>query len=83
MRIGDLFRFATKPKMRASYSDRYVIKLPENHRFPIKYARIRERLVTEGTLRTAEVTEPALAERDAILLVQLRRIITTDWRAGN
>jgi acetoin utilization deacetylase AcuC-like enzyme len=56
--------------MRASYSDRYVIKLPENHRFPIiKYARIRERLVSEGTLRAAEITEPALAERDAILLV--------------
>lgn len=56
--------------MRASYSDRYVIKLPENHRFPIiKYARIRERLISEGTLRVAEITEPNLAERDAILLV--------------
>ncbi len=56
--------------MRASYSDRYVIKLPENHRFPIiKYARIREQLVSEGTLRTADITEPNLAERDAILLV--------------
>jgi len=56
--------------MRASYSDRYVIKLPDNHRFPIiKYSMIRERLVADGTLRPAQITEARLAEREDILLV--------------
>ena len=56
--------------MHASYSDRYVIKLPDNHRFPIiKYSMIRERLISDGTLRAAEIAEPKLAEREDILLV--------------
>ncbi|HJQ67677.1 MAG TPA: histone deacetylase [Blastocatellia bacterium] len=56
--------------MRASYSDRYVIKLPDNHRFPIiKYSMIRDRLVSDGTLRAAEIAEPKLARREEILLV--------------
>jgi acetoin utilization deacetylase AcuC-like enzyme len=56
--------------MRAFYSDRYVIKLPENHRFPIiKYAMIRQRLAAEGVLSRHEIIEPKLAGRDEILLV--------------
>jgi acetoin utilization deacetylase AcuC-like enzyme len=56
--------------MRASYSHRYVIKLPDNHTFPIvKYSMIRDRLVGEGTLNTSEIFEPHLAERDHIILV--------------
>jgi acetoin utilization deacetylase AcuC-like enzyme len=49
--------------MYAFYSDHYVIDLPANHRFPIqKYRRIRERLLTEGTLRADEFLEPTLAD---------------------
>jgi acetoin utilization deacetylase AcuC-like enzyme len=49
--------------MYAFYSDHYVIDLPANHRFPIqKYRRIRERLLTEGTLRADELLEPTLAD---------------------
>ncbi len=56
--------------MRAFYSDRYVIKLPERHRFPIvKYSMIRERLVKENALRASLIFEPELASRDEILLV--------------
>lgn len=56
--------------MRASYSDRYVIKLPDKHRFPIiKYYMIRERLVSDGTLRPARIMEPEPSEREDILLV--------------
>ena len=55
--------------MRAFYSDRYVIALPAQHQFPIiKYALIRQRLAAEGVLRTGAFIEPALAERDEILL---------------
>ena len=56
--------------MRASYSDRYVIKLPDHHRFPIiKYSMIRERLVCDRTLRPARILEPQPAERKDIVLV--------------
>ena len=49
--------------MYAFYSDHYVIDLPANHRFPIqKYRRIRERLLTEGTLRADDLLEPTLAD---------------------
>ncbi|HVG20657.1 MAG TPA: histone deacetylase [Blastocatellia bacterium] len=56
--------------MRAFYSDRYVIALPEGHRFPIiKYAMIRHRLGAEKTLAPSQVAEPPPAARDEILLV--------------
>jgi acetoin utilization deacetylase AcuC-like enzyme len=56
--------------MRAFYSDRYVIALPEGHQFPIiKYAMIRQRLEAEKTLAPSQISEPGLAERDEILLV--------------
>jgi acetoin utilization deacetylase AcuC-like enzyme len=56
--------------MRAFYSNRYVIKLPEHHRFPIiKYALIRDRLAAEATLSQSEISEPEPACREDILLV--------------
>src|SRR5262249_7570783 len=56
--------------MRAFYSHRYVITLPERHRFPIiKYGMIRERLGAENTLAAAQIGEPRLADREQILLV--------------
>ena len=56
--------------MRAFYSDRYVIALPEHHQFPIiKYAMIRQWLDREGTLAPSNISEPKPAERDEILLV--------------
>ncbi|HET9532944.1 MAG TPA: histone deacetylase [Blastocatellia bacterium] len=56
--------------MRAFYSSRYVIKLPENHTFPInKYSLIRDRLIFEATLSNASIAEPRPATREEILLV--------------
>ncbi|HEX8088804.1 MAG TPA: histone deacetylase [Blastocatellia bacterium] len=56
--------------MRAFYSDRYVIALPEGHQFPIiKYAMIRRLLDAEKTLAPRQVSEPLPALRDEILLV--------------
>jgi acetoin utilization deacetylase AcuC-like enzyme len=61
--------------MQAFHSNQYVIQLPENHTFPIiKYAEICNRLVQEGTLTAEQISEPALATRDEILLVH-----TTDY----
>ena len=56
--------------MKAFYSDRYVIPLPPQHRFPIvKYAMIRQRLDAEGVLPTHHLFHPPLVERDEALLV--------------
>jgi acetoin utilization deacetylase AcuC-like enzyme len=56
--------------MKAFYSDRYVIPLPPQHRFPIvKYALIRQQLDAEGVLATHQVVHPPLVERDEALLV--------------
>jgi acetoin utilization deacetylase AcuC-like enzyme len=56
--------------MRAFYSDRYVIALPDGHQFPIiKYAMIRQRLDAEKTLAPSQISEPPAAGRDEILLV--------------
>ncbi len=56
--------------MKAFHSAQYTIPLPEHHQFPIsKYARIRERLLAEGTLAESSIFAPELASRDEILLV--------------
>jgi acetoin utilization deacetylase AcuC-like enzyme len=56
--------------MQAFHSNQYVIELPDGHKFPIiKYAKIRQRLITEGTLAEGSISEPALANREEILLV--------------
>ena len=56
--------------MKAFYSDRYVIPLPPQHRFPIvKYAMIRQRLDAEGVLPAHHLFHPPLVERDEARLV--------------
>lgn len=50
--------------MIAFASDSYAVPLPAGHPFPMpKYAAVREALLTEGTLRTADVRDPGLASR--------------------
>src|SRR4051812_48531091 len=49
---------------------RYVIPLPEGHRFPIaKYALLRDGVVAEGLVATARLHEPARAAVDDLRLV--------------
>ncbi|HEX2094933.1 MAG TPA: histone deacetylase, partial [Longimicrobiaceae bacterium] len=56
--------------MRAFYSDRFILPLPEGHRFPmVKYARVRERSLAEGVLRPAELAEPPAAAWEELALV--------------
>jgi acetoin utilization deacetylase AcuC-like enzyme len=56
--------------VRAFYSDRFVLPLPEGHRFPMtKYARLRERLVESGVLGAGDLHEAASASWDDLALV--------------
>ena len=51
-------------------SARYVIPLPDGHRFPIeKYAMVRERALDEGIVPPGRMHEPARATVDDLLLV--------------
>ena len=55
--------------MLAWSSARYTFPLPEGHRFPIaKYARLRERVISDGVLRPADLREPERVTREALLL---------------
>lgn len=56
--------------MRAFYTDRFVLPLPEGHRFPmVKYRRVRERCLDEGVLPPADLAEPPAAGWDELALV--------------
>lgn len=56
--------------MRAFYTDRFVLPLPEGHRFPmVKYRRVRERCLEEGILALADLAEPPAATWDELALV--------------
>jgi acetoin utilization deacetylase AcuC-like enzyme len=57
-------------------SARYAIPLPAGHRFPIeKYARLRDRVVTDGLVRPDALHEPARVSRDALCRVHDARYV--------
>ena len=57
-------------------SARYVIPLPEGHRFPItKYALLRDRALADGLIAPERMHEPARAAVDDLLLVHTERYV--------
>jgi acetoin utilization deacetylase AcuC-like enzyme len=55
--------------MHAYYADHFVLPLPDTHRFPMsKYARLRERLLSEGILSPEKLHVPPAATDEQILL---------------
>lgn len=62
--------------MKAFYSDHFVLPLPEGHKFPMaKYSRLRERIVDEGIVPSADLHEAPLASVDDLALVHTRDYI--------
>jgi acetoin utilization deacetylase AcuC-like enzyme len=56
--------------MNAYYSDRFVLPLPQGHRFPMaKYERLRTRLVAAGVLDPADLHIPDAATDEQLLRV--------------
>lgn len=56
--------------MKAFYTDRFVLPLPEGHRFPMeKYSRLRERCLAEGVLSESDLREPRPADWGELALV--------------
>src|SRR5262245_11853282 len=57
-------------KLRAFYSDTFVLPLPEHHRFPMaKYRLVRERLVADGILSADDLHVPEPVAWSDLLLV--------------
>lgn len=55
--------------MKVFYSDKYMVPLPEGHRFPMgKYREVRKQLLAENILTEAELFEPELATRQMVML---------------
>jgi acetoin utilization deacetylase AcuC-like enzyme len=56
--------------MRCAYHPDYFVALPPSHPFPMaKYPLLLERLLADGTVRAADLIEPALARLDDLRLV--------------
>jgi acetoin utilization deacetylase AcuC-like enzyme len=56
--------------VKAFYSDRFVLPLPEGHKFPMaKYSGLRERILREGILPAADLHEAPAAAWEDLLLV--------------
>lgn len=54
--------------MKCYYADHFVLPLPDGHRFPMrKYARLRERLLSEGVIAPDDLFIPPAATDDDIL----------------
>lgn len=52
-----------------AFSDKYLYRLPENHRFPIhKYELVKEQLVYEGLAQPEQFFDPGLCEASIITL---------------
>lgn len=69
--------------MRVSYTDRYYCDIGEGHRFPIrKYERVRDALMSEGTLAPENVVAPWEVDRADLALVHTEDYIARLF-AGN
>lgn len=56
--------------MRAFYTDRFVLPLPEGHRFPMdKYRKLRERCLAAGILQPDDLREPSAPAWEELGLV--------------
>ena len=56
--------------MKAFYSDRFVLPLPEGHKFPMaKYSGLRERILGEGIVPAEDLHEAPAAAWDDLVLV--------------
>lgn len=55
--------------IKIAYSNRYVLDLPEDHKFPmIKYELIKEQLLYEGTITQDNLFDPGLIDEEIVLL---------------
>lgn len=55
--------------IRIAYTDRYVLDLPQDHKFPMsKYELVKEQLLYEGLITEAHLYDPGLCDEEIVLL---------------
>lgn len=63
--------------MQVFYTPRYYADIGPGHVFPIrKFELVRDKLLAEGTLQTAEIVEPSPASLDDVLLVHTKDYVS-------
>ena len=63
--------------MKAYYCDHFVLPLPQDHRFPMaKYRLLRERVMTEGIIDSADLREAMPASWADLALVHTPEYLT-------
>lgn len=56
-----------------SFSDAWLYKLPDGHRFPIsKYELLKDQLLYEGSIRKEQLVDPGLCDEETIQLVHAK-----------
>ncbi len=56
--------------IKIAFSDKYLYKLPEGHRFPIsKYELLKDQLLYQGIIQKNQIMDPGLVEEDIIMAV--------------
>jgi acetoin utilization deacetylase AcuC-like enzyme len=66
-----------KDHVKAYYCDEFVLPLPEGHRFPMaKYRLLRERMITDGVIDTADLHEALPAPWTDLALVHTAEYLT-------
>ncbi len=59
--------------IKLAFSDKYIYKLPDGHRFPIeKYELVKEQLIYEGTIAAEQIYDPDLVHEDLVLKIHTR-----------
>ncbi|MEL7002122.1 MAG: histone deacetylase [Bacteroidota bacterium] len=59
--------------IKLAFSEKYIYKLPDGHRFPIeKYELVKEQLIYEGTITANQVYDPGLVEEELVLKIHTR-----------
>jgi acetoin utilization deacetylase AcuC-like enzyme len=63
-------------RLKVAFTNKFVLPLPENHRFPMeKYDLIPEQLIFEGTLNDEHFFKPRPVQEEALLLTHSQKYI--------
>ncbi|MBI4853660.1 MAG: histone deacetylase [Acidobacteria bacterium] len=62
--------------MKVFYTDKYIVELPDGHRFPMnKYRLVRESLLEKGILAIQELYEPEIVSPEIVTLAHTRKYV--------
>ncbi len=67
--------------IKIAYSDRFVLDLPEGHRFPmVKYELIKDQLLYEGSITEDQLFEPTICDEEIVATTHDKHYLTRLWQ---